>query len=64
MPHAERTVDIDVIPQAAVPHFEAPLFPRLRTVQPVRAHDAQHRDPRQDAARCRFTFSARRGSGR
>ncbi|AKC70263.1 hypothetical protein MB84_13385 [Pandoraea oxalativorans] len=30
MQHAECTVDIEVTPQAAVPHFEAPLFPRLR----------------------------------
>jgi hypothetical protein len=37
VPYAERTVDIDVTQQAAVPHFEAPLFPRLWFALPVRA---------------------------
>ncbi|VVD88033.1 hypothetical protein PPN31114_01509 [Pandoraea pneumonica] len=37
VPYAERTVDIDVTQQAAVPHFEAPLFPRLWFAHPVRA---------------------------
>ncbi|AJP57105.1 hypothetical protein UC34_09010 [Pandoraea vervacti] len=64
MQYAECTVDIDVIPQAAVPHFEAPLFPRPRIAPPMRAHDAQHRYPRQDSARCRCTLSARREPGK
>jgi len=50
VPYAERTVDIDVTQQAAVPHFEAPLFPRLWFAHPVRAR-ARHRCPRQDSAR-------------
>jgi len=48
--YAERTVDIDVIPQAAVPYFEVPLFPRPCSTPSLRAW-APHRRPRQGSAR-------------